>query len=71
MCVCVSVCWSSVPADLVDLGVVDGVEDEGVPHPLADPQLDADACVEEQHGGQRQHKQSHHDEGGIRLPLKL
>ena len=49
--------------------MVHGVEDRGVAHPLADPQLDADARVEEQHGCQREQEQGHHDEGGVRLPV--
>lgn len=49
--------------------MVHGVENRGVTHPLADPQLDANACVEEQHGCQREQEKSHHDEGGVRLPV--
>lgn len=58
-----------LPRDLTDLPVVHGVEDRGVAHPLADPQLDANACVEEQHGRQREQEKSHHDEGRVRLPV--
>ena len=57
------------PGDLTDLPVVHGVEDRGVAHPVADPQLDPDARVKEQHGGQGEQEQSHHDEGGVRLPV--
>lgn len=59
----------NLPRDLTDLPVVHGVEDRGVTHPLADPQLDADAGVEEQHGCQGEQEQSHHDEGGVGLPV--
>lgn len=50
--------------------MVHGVEDKGVSHPLADPQLDANAGVEEQHGCQREQEEGHHDEGGVRLPVR-
>lgn len=59
----------NLPRDLTDLPVVHGVEDRGVAHPLADPQLDADAGVEEQHGCQGEQEKSHHDEGGVGLPV--
>lgn len=49
--------------------MIHGVEDGRVPHPLADPQLDADAGVEEEHGCQGEQEESHHDEGGVRLPV--
>lgn len=49
--------------------MVHGVEDRGVAHPLADPQLDADTRVEEQHGRQGEQEKSHHDEGGVHLPV--
>lgn len=49
--------------------MVHRVEDRGVAHPLADPQLNADARVEEQHGCQGEQEKSHHDEGGVRLPV--
>lgn len=35
----------NIPRDLANLPVVHCVEDRGVAHPLADPQLDADARV--------------------------
>lgn len=51
--------WSSktilpegLPGDLADLSVVHGAEDRGITHPLTDPQLNADAGVEEEHGSQ-------------------
>lgn len=49
--------------------MVHGVEHGGVAHPLADPQLDGDARVEEQHGSQRKQEESDHDEGGVELPV--
>lgn len=49
--------------------MVHGVEDGGIAHPLADPQLDADAGVEEQHGRQREQEKSHHDKGGVHLAV--
>lgn len=49
--------------------MVHGAEDRGVAHPLADPQLDADAGVEEEHGGQGQQEKGRHDEGGVGLPV--
>lgn len=49
--------------------MVHGVEDRGVAHPLADPQLDADARVQEQHGHQGEQEEGHHDEGGVGLPV--
>lgn len=49
--------------------MVHGGEDRGVAHSLANPQLDANARVEEQHGRQREQEKSHHDEGGVRLPV--
>lgn len=49
--------------------MVHGVEHRGVAHPLADPKLDADAGVEEQHGCQGEQEEGHHDEGGVRLPV--
>lgn len=59
-----------LPGDLADLSVVHGAEDRGIAHPLADPQLDADAGVEEEHGGEGQQEKGHHDEGGVGLPLR-
>lgn len=59
-----------LPGDLADLSVVHGAEDRGIAHPLADPQLDADAGVEEEHGGEGQQEQGHHDEGGVGLPVR-
>lgn len=59
----------NLPWDLIDLSVVHGVEDGGIAHPLADPQLDADAGVEEQHGRQREQEKSHHDKGGVHLAV--
>lgn len=56
--------------DLTDLPVVHGVEDWRVTHPLADPQLDANTRVEEQHGCQREQEKGHHDEGGVGLPVR-
>lgn len=50
--------------------MVHGAEDRGIAHPLADPQLDADAGVEEEHGGEGQQEQGHHDEGGVGLPVR-
>lgn len=58
-----------LPGDLADLSVVHGAEDRRITHPLTDPQLNADAGVEEEHGGQGQQEKSHHDEGGVHLPL--
>lgn len=58
-----------LPGDLADLSVVHGAEDRGIAHPLADPQLDADAGVEEEHGGEGQQEEGHHDEGGVGLPV--
>lgn len=58
-----------LPRDLANLPVVHGVEDRGVAHPLADPQLDADARVQEQHGHQGEQEEGHHDEGGVGLPV--
>lgn len=59
----------NLPWDLIDLSVVHGVEDRWVAHPLTDPQLDANAGVEEQHGRQREQEKSHHDEGGVHLAV--
>lgn len=42
-----------LPGDLADLSVVHGAEDRGIAHPLTDPQLNSNAGVEEEHGGQR------------------
>lgn len=60
---------AGLPGDLADLSVVHGAEDRGITHPLPDPQLDADAGVEEEHGGQGEQEKSHHDEGGVGLPV--
>lgn len=49
--------------------MVHGAEDGRVSHTLADPELDSDATVEEEHGSERQQKQSHHDEGRVDLPM--
>lgn len=62
-------CLRFLPGDLIDLPVVHGVEHGRVAHPVAYPQFDAYPCVQKQHGSQRQHKQSHHDEGGVHLPV--
>lgn len=62
-------CPVLLPWNLIDLPVVHGVEHGRIPDPFVDPQLDADAGVEEEHGDQRQQEQSHHDEGRVRLTV--
>lgn len=59
----------NLPWDLANLPVVHGVEHRWVAHPFADPQLDTDAGVQEQHGHKREQKEGHHDEGGVGLPV--
>ena len=49
--------------------MVHSTEDGRVAHAFADPQLDADARVQEEHGRQGQEEERHHDEGGVDLSL--
>lgn len=66
---CEAILREGLPGDLADLSVIHGAEDRGIAHPLADPQLDPDARVEEEHGGQGEQEKGHHDEGGVGLPV--
>lgn len=59
-----------LPGDLADLSVVHGAEDGWIANPLADPQFDTNAGVEEEHGSEGQQEKSHHDEGGVGLPVR-
>lgn len=49
--------------------MVHGAEDRRVANPLADPQLNANPRVQEEHSCQGEQEKSHHDEGGVRLPV--
>lgn len=67
---CLYICTvHTVPGYFVDLSVVHGVQDRGVPHPLPNPQLYPYPCVEKQHGCHGHQEQSYHDESGVHLSM--